>query len=68
MVEATPFLPGLSPVASKPLTAQQDAGNLTSNAGLIVLREAALRLDIARVCGIRRNADSDSDPLRTPFR
>ena len=49
MVEGTPFLPGLSPVRGRSLTALQDAGNLTSNAGLIVLREAALRLKIAEV-------------------
>ena len=49
MTEATPFLPGLSPVARKSLTAQQDAGNLTSNGGLIVLREAASRLGLAGV-------------------
>ena len=49
MTQAMPFLPGLSPVAHRSLTAQQDAGNLTSNGGLIVLREAALRLKIAEV-------------------
>ena len=49
MTEATPFLPGLSPVAGKSLTAAQDAGNLTSNGGLIVLREAANRLGLAGV-------------------
>jgi Transposase DDE domain group 1 len=49
MTEATPFLPGLSPVAGKSLTAAQDAGNLTSNGGLIVLREAASRLGLAGV-------------------
>jgi len=49
MTEATPFLPGLSPVAGKPLTAQRDAGNLTSNGGLIVLRESALRSGVANV-------------------
>ena len=42
----TPFLPGLSPVQSKSLTSSQDAGNLSSNGGLIVLREAARRLGI----------------------
>jgi Transposase DDE domain group 1 len=47
MVNATPFLPGLSPVAGKPLTVSRDAGSLTSNGGLIVLREAARRLNIA---------------------
>ena len=45
----TPFLPGLSPVETKPLTASQDAGNLSSNGGLIVLREAARRLGLADV-------------------
>jgi hypothetical protein len=49
MTNATPFLPGLSPVARKSLTAAQAAGNLTSNGGLIVLREAALRLGVANV-------------------
>ena len=49
MTEATPFLPGLSPVAGKSLTAAQDAGNLTSNGGLVVLRESANRLGVADV-------------------
>ena len=49
MPKATPFLPGLSPVGRKPLTAFQDAGNLTSNGGLILLREAAQRLGLADV-------------------
>ena len=49
MTHATPFLPGLSPVGSKSLTAARDAGNLTSNGGLIVLREAATRLGVADV-------------------
>jgi Transposase DDE domain group 1 len=47
MVNVTPFLPGLSPVAGKSLTVSRDAGSLTSNGGLIVLREAAKRLGIA---------------------
>jgi DDE family transposase len=49
MADATPFLPGLSPVSTKPLTATRDAGNLSSNGGLVVLREAARRLDLAAV-------------------
>ena len=49
MKDATPFLPGLSSVGSKSLTAAQDAGNLSSNGGLIVLREAARRLGLAAV-------------------
>ena len=47
MTDAIPFLPGLSPVAGKPLTAAMDAGNLTSNGGLIALREIAARLGLA---------------------
>jgi hypothetical protein len=49
MRQDTPFLPGLAPVAGKPLTTFQDAGNLTSNGGLLVLREIANRLGLARV-------------------
>src|SRR5262245_61031378 len=49
MAEATPFLPGLSPGATKPLTASRDAGNLSSNGGFVMLREAARRLDLAAV-------------------
>ena len=49
MADAMLFLPGLSPVAGKSLTTSQDAGNLSSNAGLIILREAARRLGLAAV-------------------
>ena len=49
MTDAMPFLPGLSPVAGKSLTTSQDAGNLSSNGGLVVLREAARRLGLAAV-------------------
>ncbi|WBT39063.1 IS1380 family transposase [Hyphomicrobium sp. DMF-1] len=48
-MQSTSFLPGLSPVQSKSLTAAQDAGNLSSNGGAIVLREAAMRLGLADV-------------------
>jgi hypothetical protein len=48
MTRATPFLPGLSPVAGKSLTADRKAGNVSSNGGLVLLREAALRLGIAK--------------------
>ena len=49
MPETTAFLPGLSPVAGKSLTAACDAGHLTSNGGLIALREVELKLGIADV-------------------
>jgi hypothetical protein len=46
-MNATPILPGLSPVAGKPLTATFDAGRLSSDGGVIVLREIAARLGLA---------------------
>jgi hypothetical protein len=49
MADAMPFLPGLSPVAGKSLTTSQDAGNLSSNGGLVALREASRRLGLAAV-------------------
>ncbi len=47
-MHATPILPGLSPVEAKPLTATFDAGRLSSDGGLVVLREIADRLGLAR--------------------
>ena len=52
MNEATPFFPGLSPVAGKSLTAARDAGNLTSNGWLVVLREVANRSGVADVVAV----------------
>jgi len=46
MKHATPFLPGLSPVSGKSLTATFDAGRLSSDGGLVVLREIAMRLGL----------------------
>lgn len=48
-MHATAFLPGLSLVAGKQLTAARDAGNLSSNGGAVMLREAARRLGLAQV-------------------
>lgn len=44
---AMPILPGLSPVAAKSLTVTFDAGRLSSDGGLVVLREIEARLDLA---------------------
>ncbi len=45
-------LPGLSPVAGKPIVARFDGGRLSSDGGLLVLREIEQRLGIAnRVAG-----------------
>jgi hypothetical protein len=46
-VEATPPLPGLSPVAGKPLVARFDGGQLSSDGGLLALREVERRLGLA---------------------
>ena len=47
MVDATPFLPGLSPVQGKAVVARFDGGRLSSEGGLLALREIERRLGIA---------------------
>jgi hypothetical protein len=47
MAEPTSLLPGLSPVAGKPVHARFDAGRLTSDAGILVLAEIERRLGLA---------------------
>jgi hypothetical protein len=42
-----PMLPGLSPVAGKSVVAKFDGGLLSSDGGLLLLREAELRLRVA---------------------
>ena len=61
-MNATPILGGLSAVQGKPLTATFDAGRLSSEGGLIVLREIAKRLGLAEV--IARPLRDDRDPAR----
>jgi hypothetical protein len=46
-VESTLPLPGLSPVAGKPITARFDGGQLSSDGGLLTLREIEHRLGLA---------------------
>jgi hypothetical protein len=41
------MLPGLSPVRDKPVVAKFDGGRLSSDGGLLVLREVEARLDVA---------------------
>ena len=61
-MNATPILPGLSAVEGKPLTATFDAGRLSSDGGMIVLREIAERLGLAEtITGPLRD---DRDPAR----
>ena len=46
--EASPILPGLSPICGRPIVARFDGAQLSSDGGLLVLREVEQRLGIAR--------------------
>jgi hypothetical protein len=48
MAENAPFLPGLSPVAGKPVQLAFYGGQLTSDAGVLVLAEIERKLQIAK--------------------
>jgi hypothetical protein len=61
-MNATPILPGLSAVEGKLLTATFDAGRLSSDGGVIVLREIAERLGLAEA--ITGPLSDDRDPSR----
>jgi DDE family transposase len=47
MADDAPFLPGLSPVAGKPVHISFDAGRLTSDGGVLVLAEIERKLGLA---------------------
>jgi hypothetical protein len=47
MAEDAPFLPGLLPVAGKPVHIAFDGGRLTSDGGILILAEIERRLGIA---------------------
>jgi hypothetical protein len=47
MVDGTPFLPGMSPVQGKAVVARFDGGRLSSQGGLLALREIERRLGLA---------------------
>ena len=47
MVDATPLLPGLSAVQGKAIVARFDGGRLSSEGGLLALREIERRLGLA---------------------
>ena len=66
-MNATPILPGLSPVAGKPLTATFDAGRLSSDGGVIVLREIAARLGLAQAITGRLRDDRDPTRVRHSY-
>ena len=61
-MNATSILPCLSPVEGKPLTATFDAGRLSSDGGVIVLREIAKRLGLAET--ITGPLGDERDPSR----
>lgn len=46
--EPTPILPGLSPICGKPIEARFDGALMSSDGGLLALREVERRLGIAR--------------------
>jgi hypothetical protein len=47
-LNSTPVLPGLSPVCGKPIVARFDGALMSSDGGLLVLREVEQRLGIAK--------------------
>jgi hypothetical protein len=63
MAEIMLPLPGLSPVNGKALSARFDGGALTSDAGLLALREVERRLDVAG--RFATGIDDPRDPTRT---
>ncbi len=66
MAKGAPALPGLSPVAAKPVHAAFDGGRLTSDAGVLVVAEIERSLGIAerlaRCIADPRAAYSARDP------
>jgi hypothetical protein len=62
MSQNTPFLPDLSPIRGKALTATFDGGRMSSDGGVVVLREIALRLGLADA--ITKPLPDDRDPDR----
>lgn len=67
MAKGVPALPGLSPVAAKPVRAAFDRGRLTSDAGVLVLlvgieRRLGIAERLARCLADPRAAYSARDP------
>ncbi len=53
MNETIPYLPGLPPVGGKESCARFDGGRLSSDGGVLLLREIERRLEIAELLGSR---------------
>jgi len=66
-MNAIPILPGLSAVAGKLLTVTFDAGRLSSDGGVIVLREIAKRLDLAQTIAGPLRDNRDPSRVRHSF-
>ncbi len=70
MNETIPYLPGLSPVGGKELCARFDGGRLSSDGGVLLLREIERRLGIAEVLGCRvtdgRLSETGDDLMSQP--
>jgi hypothetical protein len=62
-----PVLPGLSPVEAKSLTATFDAGRLSSDGGLVVLREIEARLSLAETISAPLRDDRDPSRIRHSY-
>jgi len=63
MDDVNPLLPGLSPVADKDIVARFDGGALSSDGGVLVLREIERRAGLAdRLAGC---LEDPRDPVRT---
>ena len=63
MVDPTLPLPGLSPVAGKPVIGRFDGGRLSSDGGVLVLREVERRLRVAE--RLAACVEDPRDPTRT---
>ena len=62
MADDAPFLPGLSPVAGKPVQVTFDAGRLTSDGGVLMLAEIERKLGVAE--RLARCIEDPRDPQR----
>jgi len=63
MNETIPYLPGLPPVGGKELCARFDGGRLSSDGGVLLLREIERRLGIAELLACR--VADERDPAST---
>jgi hypothetical protein len=68
MTETTLFLPGLSPVGGKTITATFDGGTLSSNGGVLILREIEKKLGLATVLSRHIPDDRDGRRVRHSYR